>query len=66
MKSLVSALLAGLLLPGLVSAVVRPNVLFVTIDDRNDWIGCMTGHPQEMAPSICRLVPRSLSPCAKK
>jgi len=24
----------------------RPNVLFVSIDDLNDWIGVMGGHPQ--------------------
>ena len=24
----------------------RPNVLFIAIDDLNDWIGVLGGHPQ--------------------
>jgi arylsulfatase A-like enzyme len=30
----------------------RPNILFIAIDDQNDWIGCMGGHPQVKTPSI--------------
>lgn len=33
----------------------RPNVLFIAIDDQNDWIGCMQGHPQVLTPNIDRL-----------
>ncbi len=29
-----------------------PNVLFIVIDDLNDWIGCMDGHPQAKTPNI--------------
>ena len=29
-----------------VVAAKQPNVLFLSIDDLNDWIGCMDGHPQ--------------------
>ena len=24
----------------------KPNVLFIAIDDLNDWVGCMDSHPQ--------------------
>lgn len=33
----------------------RPNVLFISVDDLNDWIGCMKGHPQAKTPNIDRL-----------
>lgn len=33
----------------------KPNVLFIAIDDLNDWIGCMGGHPQALTPNIDKL-----------
>ena len=33
----------------------KPNVLFIAVDDLNDWIGCMNGHPQALTPNIDRL-----------
>ena len=30
----------------------RPDVLFIAIDDQNDWIGCMGGHPLAKTPHI--------------
>ncbi len=45
-----------LLLPSVVSAdETKPNILFIAIDDQNDWIGCMGGHPQAQTPHIDRL-----------
>lgn len=33
----------------------NPNVLFIAIDDLNDWVGCLEGHPQVKTPNIDRL-----------
>ena len=33
----------------------KPNILFISMDDLNDWIGCMGGHPQALTPNIDRL-----------
>ena len=33
----------------------KPNVLFIVIDDLNDWVGCLKGHPQAKTPNIDRL-----------
>ncbi|MFM8251353.1 MAG: sulfatase [Planctomycetota bacterium] len=41
-----------------VSAEPRPNVLFISIDDQNDWIGCLGGHPLVKTPHIDRLASR--------
>ncbi|MAM91343.1 MAG: sulfatase [Opitutaceae bacterium] len=36
------------------------NILYVTIDDLNDWVGCMNSHPQVKTPNIDRLAERGL------
>ncbi|MCS6850699.1 MAG: sulfatase [Gemmataceae bacterium] len=36
----------------------RPNVLFIAIDDQNDWVGCLGGHPLVKTPNIDRLAQR--------
>jgi len=36
----------------------KPNILFIAIDDQNDWIGCMKGHPQIKTPHIDQLADR--------
>jgi arylsulfatase A-like enzyme len=38
----------------------RPNVLFIAVDDLNDWIGCMKGHPQALTPNMDRLATRGV------
>ena len=38
----------------------KPNVLLIAIDDLNDWIGCMGGHPQAKTPNIDRLAARGV------
>ncbi|MFT5469182.1 MAG: choline-sulfatase [Verrucomicrobiales bacterium] len=36
----------------------RPNVLFIAIDDLNDWVGPLGGHPQVQTPHMDRLAAR--------
>jgi choline-sulfatase len=33
----------------------RPNVLFLAVDDMNDWVGCLNGYPGVRTPNIDRL-----------
>ena len=32
----------------------RYNVLFIAIDDLNDWVGCLGGNPQAITPNFDR------------
>lgn len=32
----------------------RSNILFIAIDDLNDWIGCLGGHPDVRTPNLDR------------
>jgi arylsulfatase A-like enzyme len=40
--------------------VDRPNVLFVSVDDLNDWIEPLGGHPQARTPALGRLASESV------
>ncbi len=46
--------------PAATQAAKRPNVLFIAIDDLNDWVGCLGGHPQVKTPNIDRLARRGV------
>ena len=50
--------LLGLNLGLPLSAAEKPNILFIAIDDQNDWIGALRGHPQARTPNIDRLAQR--------
>jgi arylsulfatase A-like enzyme len=41
-------------------AADRPNVLFIAVDDLNDWISCLGGHPDCKTPNIDRLADRGV------
>ena len=49
-------------LPGLLFAQTaeRPDILFISIDDMNDWISPLDGHPQAITPNMERLAERGL------
>ena len=42
------------------SVRAKTNALLIAIDDLNDWVGCMDGHPQARTPNIDRLAKRGM------
>jgi arylsulfatase A-like enzyme len=42
-------------------AMSRPNVLFIAIDDLNDWVGPLAGHPQVRTPHLDALARRGMT-----
>ncbi len=48
-------LLASLPSAGGAGKVPPPNILFIAVDDLNDWIGPLGGHPQVRTPNFDRL-----------
>src|SRR6476659_2456676 len=54
------------LLPFAPAAIVRAappkrNILFLAIDDMNDWIGCLHGHPNTITPNLDRQAARGVN-----
>jgi len=56
-RLLLVACLAYVVVPT-TSAAEPPNILFIAVDDLNDWVGCLRGHPQTLTPNIDRLAAR--------
>ena len=57
----ISTLLAMVLLVACASpAFDKPNVLFIAVDDLNDWVGALDGHPQTRTPNIDHLASRGV------
>lgn len=61
MRKLGSILLSLFGLLSALAAADRPDVLFIAVDDLNDWTGYLGGHPQAKTPNIDRLVARGLA-----
>jgi iduronate 2-sulfatase len=56
MKKTFSILSVGMAaMTGFAQENSHPNVLMICIDDLNDWLGCMNGHPNTKTPNIDRL-----------
>lgn len=53
-KILIIALAAFSLIPANAD-LQKPNILFISIDDLNDWIEPLGGHPQAKTPNMTRL-----------
>ena len=57
----ISALLFLLVFSTLrLDAAEKPNVLFLAVDDMNDWIGCMDTTPSALTPNLDRLASRGV------
>jgi arylsulfatase A-like enzyme len=60
--ALAGVLVAALMLPLAAGAQEqRPDVLFIAVDDLNDWVGYLGGHPQTETPNIDRLAARGMA-----
>ena len=60
-RLLLALLLTSVAVPqAALGAAPRPNVLMIIVDDMNDWVGCLGGHPQARTPNIDRLAKRGL------
>ncbi len=63
-RNLVRALISAFALVALVTiakaapAAKTPNILFIAIDDLNDWVSPLGGHPQAKTPNMDRLAKR--------
>lgn len=42
------------------NASKAPNVLFIAVDDLNDWVGCLGGNPDAKTPNIDEFASRSV------
>lgn len=49
---LISFLSWGLPVFGAEESGSRPNILWIMVDDLNDWVGCLGGHPQARTPHL--------------
>lgn len=57
---IVASALASSLLAGAQVASEQPNVLFIAVDDLNDWVNCMGGRKGVHTPNIDRLAKRGM------
>jgi len=46
--------------PALAAPGARPNVLFIAVDDLNDWVGLLDGYPGVRTPNLDRLARRGV------
>lgn len=51
---------ATLAAPAIAQTKKRPNVLFLAVDDLNDWIQNFGGNPQSVTPNLARLGARAV------
>lgn len=57
-NSVIILLLLLVCFPSPSESASKQNVLLIAVDDLNDWVGCLGGHPQGFTPNIDRLARR--------
>ena len=57
---MIRLLIVLMLVASPVFAAKKPDVVFIVIDDLNDWIGVMGGHPQSKTPNLDALAARGV------
>jgi arylsulfatase A-like enzyme len=60
MKTIITTLTVLLAAFTAFAATSKPNVLFIAVDDMNNWVGVMGGHPNAKTPNIDRLAQRGM------
>ena len=58
LKHVFGGLLVLMMQAASIQAAEKPHILFIAIDDQNDWIGCLGGHPLIQTPNIDKLAQR--------
>jgi len=48
----VLVVLFSLFSPVIKAAEKKPDIVFIIVDDLNDWLGCLGGHPDAKSPNI--------------
>ena len=61
LQQLLTCLLAfTALISGANAEEKRPDIVFIIVDDLNDWVGCLGGHPDAKSPNIDALASRGM------
>ena len=60
MRFLLTLLSLFLLAPASHADDKRPDVVFIIVDDLNDWLGCLGGHPDAKSPNIDSLAAQGM------
>jgi arylsulfatase A-like enzyme len=60
MKIIKGLIVSFLFMGSTVFAQQKPNILLIAVDDLNDWIGVLGGHPQAQTPHMDRLAKRGV------
>ena len=61
MKRILNLILLLVICPSAARSSNPPNVLFLAVDDMNDWIGCLETTPRALTPNLDRLAARGVN-----